>query len=195
MKHLLLSTLLAALSSLSALATVPIDLGSASKGTPYDGYMTPVRTILGNLDGQSPSIERVRQLVREGRSFRYSFTNPYTPSAPSATAARHAGDCKDKALWLADGINDPSVRFVIGKARANSPISHAWLYWKDSNSRWWILDCTNLREPIPADRVSPSEYIPLYSYAKNGAFRHRASQTNYASAVAGRNKSPVAANR
>jgi hypothetical protein len=188
MKTTLLSAVAFCASQLVALAIAPVDLGSHAGPTPYDRYMSPVRNVLGSLDGSSPSIEHVRELVRKGRSFRYSFTNPYVASSPAATAARRAGDCKDKALWLADQLNDPSVRFVIGKARATSRISHAWLYWKDSSNRWWILDCTNLRNPIPAERVASNQYIPLFSYARNGSFRHSATQTYMADAVAGRTK-------
>src|SRR5471030_2018851 len=113
---------------LTHLGFAAVDLGLPSSGTPYDRYMSPVKHVLGQLDGQKEqaSMDRVRQLMREGRRFRYSFTSPYTPASPQDTAARHAGDCKDKALWLADQINDPSVRFVIGKARSSSKISHAW---------------------------------------------------------------------
>src|SRR5207249_4998557 len=140
-----------------------------------------------------PSLLRVRDLMRKGRSFRYSFIDPYLAALPNVTSYTHTGDCKAKALWLADQLNDPSVRFVIGKARASSRISHAWLLWQH-DSRWWILDCTNLREPIPADRVSNREYIPYYSYAKTGTYRHRATQLLMADRIATRNDAPVASN-
>ncbi len=176
---------------LSRLASASIDLGLPSPGTPYDRYMNPVKSILGQIDGQreATSLERVKQLMREGRRFRYSFTNPYTPALPQDTAARHAGDCKDKALWLADQINDPSIRFVIGRARASSRISHAWLMWQH-DSRWYILDCTNNFQPLAADKTSRSEYIPFYSYARNGAYRHEATRVAFADIASG--KSTVA---
>jgi hypothetical protein len=54
--------------------------------------------------------------------------------------------------------------------------------WK-SEGRWWILDCTNTREPIPADHINPGrEYIPLYSWSKNGSYRHLATGESLASA-------------
>src|SRR5207249_3678326 len=141
-----------------------------------------------------PSLLRVRDLMRKGRSFRYSFIDPYLAALPNVTSYTHTGDCKAKALWLADQLNDPSVRFVIGKARSSSRISHAWLMWQH-DSRWWVLDCTNLREPIPADRLSSNEYIPLYSFSKSSEYRHHATQQIFANnGVAGSN-SPVAASR
>jgi hypothetical protein len=118
-------------------------------------------------------MDRVRQLMHEGRAFRYSFTSPYLAATPAVTETTRAGDCKAKALWLADQLNDASVRFVIGKARRTSQMSHAWLLWEHAN-RWWILDCTNNWDPIPADRVSSNQYIPYYSFAKNGEYRHQA---------------------
>jgi hypothetical protein len=180
--------------AISRVCFATVDLGSPSAGTPYDRFMDPVKRVLTHLDGDRPNMDRVRELMHQGRSFRYSFTNPYTPSSPESTAARRAGDCKDKALWLADQLNDPSVRFVIGRARRNSRISHAWLMWQHDN-RWWILDCTNNREPVAADHVSASEYIPFFSYARNGAYRHESTRLMFAENVAGHTDRAVAGNR
>jgi hypothetical protein len=155
------------------LARATVDLGFPASGTPYDPYMTPVKQVLTHLTAEENSMDRVRSLMHEGRSFRYSFTSPYVAATPDVTAATRAGDCKAKALWLANQLNDRSVRFVIGKARRTSQMSHAWLMWQHDN-QWWILDCTNNWEPIPADKVSASQYIPYYSFAKNGEFRHQA---------------------
>lgn len=186
-----LLSLLALTSASLSFASVPLDLGSTSAFTPYDRYMTPVKEVLHHLQGEETSMERVRELMHIGRNFRYSFTDPYVAATPDKTATIHAGDCKAKALWLANQLNDETVRFVIGKARSSSRISHAWLLWQH-DSRWWILDCTNNREPIPAERLSSSEYIPFYSFAKNATFRHRSTQTGIADAVANRGHSPVA---
>jgi hypothetical protein len=156
--------------------------------------MSPVKQVLNHLTRDEPSMDRVRSLMHEGREFRYSFTSPYVAATPSVTETTRAGDCKAKALWLADQLNDQSVRFVIGKARRTSQMSHAWLMWQHNN-RWWILDCTNSWDPIPADRVSSSQYIPYYSFAKNAEYRHRATQIMVADAgtVAG-SRGAIAAN-
>lgn len=171
-----------------------IDLGTNAGYTPYDRYMSPVKQVLTHLNGMNPTMDKVRQLMSQGRGFRYSFTDPYTAAMPAVTASMHAGDCKAKSLWLASQLNDPSVRYVIGKARSTSRISHAWLMWKNEG-RWWILDCTNTREPIPADRINPArEYIPLYSFGKDGSYRHHATQMMFADSVAAHGKSAVASN-
>lgn len=180
MKTLTFSLVAVVLTQVSSLA---LDLGVQSRSTPYDRYMNPVKQVLSKVHGEETDMRRARDLMRIGRSFRYSFTTPYTASLPQVTAARRAGDCKDKALWLINELNDDSVRFVIGKARANSTISHAWVLWK-CNGRWWILDPTNRRDPIAADHVSNRSYIPEYSYSKNGVFHHGvgSGDTEYASA-------------
>jgi hypothetical protein len=162
-------------SNVLALARTELDLGSPASATPYDAYMNPVKQVLTRLASEETSMDRVRSLMREGRAFRYSFTSPYLAATPDVTATTRAGDCKAKALWLADQLNDESVRFVIGKARRSSQMSHAWLLWQH-DSRWWILDCTNNWDPIPADSVSSSQYIPYYSFSKDGEYRHRAAQ-------------------
>lgn len=191
MKKLLFALLFCATSHFAAAAGSFLDLGAPSAGTPYDRYMTPVKNVLIQLRGEETSMQRVRELMHVGRNFRYSFTEPYTAASPARTASIRAGDCKAKALWLADQLQDENVRFVIGKARSSSRISHAWLMWQH-DSRWWILDCTNLREPIAADRVSSSEYIPFYSFSKEGTYRHRATASLFADATAGGKSLPVA---
>jgi hypothetical protein len=172
---LLLAALALLCSNGLVLARTELDLGFPASATPYDSYMYPVKKVLTRLSSEETSMDRVRRLMHEGRAFRYSFTSPYVAATPDVTAATRSGDCKAKALWLADQLNDDSIRFVIGKARRSSQMSHAWLLWQHDN-RWWILDCTKNWDPIPADRVSSSEYIPYYSFAKGGEYRHRATQ-------------------
>jgi hypothetical protein len=114
--------------------------------------------------------------------------DPYVAALPQETARTRTGDCKDKALWLCDQLNDSSVRFVIGKTSRSAKISHAWVLWKDAG-RYWILDCTLNRAPIAADTLPEDRYIPLYSYAKGSAFRHGVSSVNVAAVAT---KKPVA---
>ncbi|HWB61092.1 MAG TPA: hypothetical protein VG733_16545 [Chthoniobacteraceae bacterium] len=191
MKKLTLS-IIAAVVSHVCFAAAPVDLGASANYTPYDRYLSPVKQVLSHLDGQPASMDKVRQLMVEGRNFRYSFTTPYVAALPDVTASTHAGDCKAKALWLASQLNDPNVRFVIGRARDNSTMSHAWLMWK-SEGKWWILDCTLSYKPIEADTINPErQYIPLYSYSKSGSYRHHA--TNVA-AVASSNGTLVASSK
>src|ERR1700694_5469600 len=101
----------------TAQARTDLDLGAPASITPYDPYMSPVKHVLTQLGTVDNSLDRVRQLMHVGRAFRYSFTSPYVAATPNVTATTRAGDCKAKALWLADQLNDSHVRFVIGKAR------------------------------------------------------------------------------
>jgi hypothetical protein len=130
-----------------------------------------VKRVLDSVGGDKASMDRVTDLMRTGRSFRYVHSTPYLPAEPVQTAARRAGDCKDKALWLCDQLRDSSARFVIGKIKRNPRVSHAWVMW-ENEGRWWILDCTLSWRPIPADRVRRDDYVPLYSYSKNASYRH-----------------------
>ena len=182
--------------SITALILLPVsgsaalvDLGSVVPRTPYEAYMTPVKQVFSTINGTTPAMDRVAALMRQGRGFRYSHTDPYNPALPRETAAHRVGDCKDKALWLCDQLQDPSARFVIGKMKRGSRINHAWVLWQ-GEGRWWILDCTMNAAAVPLDTVSPDAYVPLYSYSKNVAFRHTGSTSTVAS-VAGRSKSPA----
>ena len=111
--------------------------------------------------------------MKVGYSFQYLTRDFYRPDAPKLTEAQRAGDCKSKALWLYDKLGDPNALFTIGKAEKNSRTSHAWVYWR-YGGQWYILDCTDTFDLIPADMMSPDRYVPYYSYGKNGVYRHPA---------------------
>lgn len=160
-------------------AVAGVDLGNVSGGTPYDRYMNPVKSTLATLGQEHPNMDKVSALMKEGRSFRYQMDDPYVAALPQETARTRTGDCKDKALWLCDQLNDSSVRFVIGKTSRNAKMSHAWVLWKNEG-RYWILDCTLNRAPIAADTLPADRYVPLYSFAKGTAFRHGGSSVNVA---------------
>lgn len=189
MKLPILSAALLVLTQLSSLATV-VDLGSSTSRTPYDRYMSPVRQTFASLSGGGTTMEKVQALMRQGRGFRYAHTEPYYPAHPDQTAARRKGDCKDKALWLIDQLQDPTARFVIGKEKRGARLSHAWVMWKHEG-QWWILDCTMTSKPIPADRVSLDKYVPLYSWTKGVSFQH-SEKSGAVASVAGRKQAPVA---
>ena len=190
MKKLTLTIL--ALLSANFAAFAVVDLGAAASHTPYDAYMHPVKQVLSSLSGASAPIDKVDALMSQGRNFRYSFTEPYEAALPSVTAQTHAGDCKAKALWLCDQLGDQNVRFVVGKMHANSKLSHAWVMWQHEG-RWFVLDCTNTSRPIAADSLRSTDYVPLFSWSKNGVYRH-ANGLQMVSAIAGKHNTPVAAN-
>jgi hypothetical protein len=119
----------------------------------------------------------VKVYVRTAKGFRYYMKNPYVPQTPAETEASHSGDCKAKSLWVAYKIDDRSVRFVIGKARASSGMSHAWLLW-NSPSGWLILDPTNFSAPLSVSRIGRNEFISLYSYTAGGKYVHAAASAS-----------------
>jgi hypothetical protein len=190
MKQLAIALSLLVASKVAAFAA--FDIGALSTSTPYDRYMTPVRTVLSRLGPQKPSMDKVKKLMVQGRGFRYRMDDPYLAAMPEKTALTRAGDCKDKALWLCNQLGDRDVRFVIGKTEVGMRISHAWVMWRNEG-RWWLLDCTLRSAPIAADEVSPDRYIPLYSYGRDATYRHAATQMRIAQ-VASKAKTPVASN-
>lgn len=141
--------------------------------TPYDRYLGTVRSVFASLDERTQNAGDACRLLRTSRAFRYVSRDPYRADPPTLTASRKAGDCKAKALWLYDRLGDPTAHYVIGKLHSRTKAAHAWLYWK-WDGRWWILDPTNLSNPIAADSVDRSRYVPYYSFTRNGAYRHPA---------------------
>src|SRR5690242_8709064 len=111
---------------------------------------------MSSLGSNSPQMDLVEQYVRTGCSFRYYLKDPYVPQTLAETEATRAGDCKAKSLWVAGKMDDRTLRFVVGRARAESGMLHAWLLWKDP-SGWWILDATKFSTPLEVSRLGPSE--------------------------------------
>src|ERR1700677_654884 len=103
MKFLLFAFALFASQALG-LARTTLDLGSPASNTPYDPYMSPVKEVLTHLSSEEAPMDRVCKLMGGGRAFRYSFTSPCVAATPGQTAATRSGDCKAKALWLADQL-------------------------------------------------------------------------------------------
>jgi hypothetical protein len=190
MKTTFLSAALLLLANLSAFAAV--DLGSSTSQTPYDRYMSPVKQTFASISGEGATMEKVQALMRQGRGFRYAHTEPYYPATPQQTASKRKGDCKDKALWLIDQLQDPSARFVIGKEKRGAAVSHAWVMWQNEG-QWWILDCTMTSKPVLASQVSMNKYVPLYSWAKGTSFRHTSKANGSVAEVANKKQAPVAA--
>ncbi|MEI9898487.1 MAG: hypothetical protein WDN28_32685 [Chthoniobacter sp.] len=190
MKKTLLTISLLLLAKLAAFAVV--DLGTTTDHTPYDRYLSPVKEVFSEMHGAGATMDKVQAAMRTGRAFRYAHTEPYLPATPQETATRRTGDCKDKALWLMDQLQDPSARFVIGKMTRGAKLSHAWVMWQH-DGQWWILDCTMLSRPIPADKAGANEYVPLYSYSRSSAFRH-SDKAGLTADVAGKSANRVAAN-
>jgi hypothetical protein len=141
--------------------------------TPYDRYLGVVRNVMADLPARKKSLGATCRLLHTARSFRYSPGDPYRADSPAVTAARKAGDCKAKALWLYDQLGDASVLYVIGKVSRTAKNSHAWLYWR-WEGRWWILDPTNQIAPIAADSIAPGRYVPYYSFTQGATYRHPA---------------------
>ncbi|MDP9292685.1 MAG: hypothetical protein M3O82_10030 [Verrucomicrobiota bacterium] len=142
-----------------------IDLGQPAIFTPYDSAMAPVRQVLARAHNQQPTFAKVTALMKRAHLIRYGQTT---------------GDCKTKSLWLCERIGDPDLRFVVGKLYRRSRQDHAWLLWKH-DGRWWILDPANARRPLAADVARSDKYVPYYTYARTGDYRHHATSLLIAS--------------
>lgn len=150
-----------------------VDTGRPCGGTPYDAYMGPMRQTYARLGDGSPSINDVRSQLRTAYRFRYYFdaSQPYTPQLPEVTESRQQGDCKAKSLWLLSKMETRDARYVLGKAKVGSRISHVWLLWSNGGT-WIILDPTNTADIIEADRVVGQKCIAKYSYSGRSAYKH-----------------------
>lgn len=148
---------------------------TSARHTPYDLYMGPVFEVFSRMGSDSPALERVRELMQQALSFEYKMEDPLRPLHPAETSKRRAGDCKAKALWLCQQMNDATVLYVIGRVSPDSPINHAWLQWR-KGEQWYVLDATNTAEPLPIEQLGYDRYTPLYAFGKAGALRFQPAQ-------------------
>lgn len=135
--------------------------------------MGPVRAVYARSGSNSPTLDEVRADFRTARRFRYFFNKdePYIPQAPEVTEARQQGDCKAKSVWLANKMLDRNTRYVVGKAKIGSKISHAWLLWPNGGE-WFFLDPTMEGDVISADQVTGRKLIMRFSYRGSTAYAH-----------------------
>jgi len=150
-----------------------VDAGRPVSGTPYDRYLGPVRQVYARSGSNTPTLDEVRAQLRTARRFRYFFNKaePYVPQAPEVTEAQQQGDCKAKSVWLANKMLDRNVRYVVGKAKPDSKMSHAWLLWSNGGE-WLFLDPTMEFDVVNADGVAGRKLIIQYSYKGSTAYSH-----------------------
>ena len=162
--------LILALLSLSPLA-LGQDLGSSTGSTPYDKYFGRVFSTLSSLSSNEAPLDQVNEYMKTGRGFRYYMKTPYIPQTPEETESSRSGDCKAKSLWVAYKMDDRKVRFVVGRIKSVTNMSHAWLLW-NGPSGWMVLDPTFYSRPLDVARLGPGEFTPLFSYSPGGKYRH-----------------------
>ena len=133
--------------------------------------MRIVRQTLACLPPSHVDYGKAAVLVRTSYRFQYRRTHLYVPRPAAEVEATGFGNCKDKALWLAERLGDNSGRFVIGLAYHYSTLNHAWLEWR-SGGVTWILYPTLHSAPRQRWQMAPGRFIPLWSYTNDGAWRH-----------------------
>jgi len=164
--------LLALLSATSSLAPAQ-DMGRSTGSTPYDKYFDRVFSTLSSLSSNDAPLDQVNEYMKTGRGFRYYMKTPYIPQTPQETESSRSGDCKAKSLWVAYKMDDRKVRFVVGRIKSVTNMSHAWLIWKGPTG-WMVLDPTFYSRPLDMARLGPGEFTMLYSYTGGGKFVHGA---------------------
>lgn len=106
------------------------------------------------------------------RGLRYRYSKQW--KTPAEVTATGVADCKGKAITLYEqmqAIGAQNIRFVIGKRRAGSGETHAWLEWETREGQY-LLDPTFNWLAVKALPRSSNKYIPLYVY--EGPFRYHA---------------------
>lgn len=134
--------------------------------TPYDHQMKRIQPILSApaghmLDGLSFTL--VNEWIMELRGMPYRFSREWR--TPSEVESARVGDCKGKALVLYDRMElngAANLRFVIGKRRANDPVTHAWLEW-ETKAGTVLLDPT-FNRTAEFKVADGRNYVPLYGY-------------------------------
>ena len=121
----------------------------------------------------------VREWTEKANDIRYDHIEAYRPRSPNEVEASGRGDCKDKALWLYSKLTAAgarNVQLVIGKKDNQAQEFHAWLYLT-LNGQAYLLDPTLSGSVCEASDFGIDEYIPVYSYDRNGAYVYETTGT------------------
>ena len=145
--------------------------------TPYDHQMQRVYQILTEPSAYrtyGPSLDAVNAWMTELRSMPYQYSQQWR--TPFEVAAAKVGDCKGKALLLYDWMQSngaTNVRLVIGKRRAESPRTHAWLEWQTRVGTLLLDPTFNWTAAVKLS--NPRTYVAFYGY--EGGHKYRATDS------------------
>lgn len=143
------------------------------QSTPYDRQMERVRPVLASLTNEPAnviSLDVVNQWMNRLRGIHYRYSAQW--KTPAEIEAERRADCKGKALVLYEmlqAIGATNVRFVIGKYRSDSRVTHAWLEWETVEGNF-ILDPT-FHHAVTREMQDNRSYIPLYAYEGEQKFQ------------------------
>ena len=161
-------------------SSVDIFGGTLVQGTPFDyklsqaGFFQEISQVLPG----SVSPEPIDSLFLKARSFRYTHEkgDNHWRSAEE-TEMRHAGDCKDKSLWLYTQLKKngySNVRLVVGRYRTFDKTFHAWVTYTDASNVTYLLDPTIQKRVWTGMEFSSGFYTPLYSFDGQQRYRYSA---------------------
>lgn len=146
----------------------------AVDSTPYDHQMVRVYPTLlpaARYPATWVSLITINQWMSALRAMPYQYSNQW--KTPAEVQSAQAADCKGKALLLYEkmqAMGARNFRLVIGKRRADSLQTHAWVEW-DTQIGTWLLDPTF--NSMAAQEVQNGfSYIPFYAY--DGAYKYQA---------------------
>ena len=152
-------------------------MGYVVQGTPFDAG---IRSAGGFNLTPAPippyQQESIENLFFTARSFRYSYKGVTSKwQSSEETEARHAGDCKDKAIWLFTRLIQNgyyNVRLVVGRYRSVDNQLHAWVICSDKHGNTCLLDPTKQKRIWYQIAVDSGFYHPLYAYDGQNRYRY-----------------------
>ena len=155
------------------------NMGVLTPTTPFDWHIREAGGF--NLLPPNPAPAEPHQSIQElfqiAHSFRYvrDGSNRNHWQSAEETEAKHAGDCKDKAIWLfAHLIHNGyyNVRLVVGKYREVDSQLHVWVICSDRQGNTCLLDPTIQKRIWYLTAIDSGLYHPLYAYDGQNRFRY-----------------------
>ncbi len=154
--------------------------GMRIQTTPFDYKLSQAGFFKQDLNSMRYSgRESLEDLFLTARSFRYIHDkNESQWQSPKDTESKHAGDCKDKALWLYSELKKNgywNVRLVVGKYRSFDRSFHAWLWYTDDSNITYLLDPTIQKKVWELKDMEDGFYKPAYSFNGDNKYRYAVS--------------------
>ena len=149
------------------------------ESTPYDRQMARVQPTLASPPRAAASriqMTSLNQWMGKLRDIPYRYSKRW--KTPAEVRSAKAADCKGKAVALYHTLRAHGarhVRVVIGKHRAENPLTHAWVEWETTNGTY-LLDPT-FESKVAQAAPDRTTYIPFYAY--EGAQKYRAASAMF----------------
>ena len=151
--------------------------GIPVKSTPFDAKFRFSEEMSGTSQTMKDAApESLKILFFKAKGLRYFKEKGRDHwQTPEETEINGYGDCEDKAIWLFKKLREnryQNARVVVGKLKEGYQGYHAWVEYTDATGVTHILDASTQAKIWKRQEVTPSYFVPYFSYDEKIRYMH-----------------------